>query len=188
MEIINYVAWGITVMYVLQAIITLMGTDSSDGLNADFGGDLSGNLPGDNMNTFNGDHASMQFFSLKNLLGFLLGFFWGYIIFIGYDVNVVLSVCFSLILGTVVVLLQMSLMVLMMKLEQKNVPSMNDAMGKYATVYLTIRANGLGKVTVLVDGVKKVVNATASEDILTGEYVKVIGVDSNVLTVEKKKV
>ena len=59
-----FVAIPASLIFVIQTVMTFMGTDSSDGLSADFDGDLSG-----------GD-APFQLFSLRNLINFLLGFSW----------------------------------------------------------------------------------------------------------------
>ena len=58
------VAIPTSIVFAIQAIMTFIGTDSSDGLEADFDGDLAG------------EEAPFQLFSLRNLINFLLGFSW----------------------------------------------------------------------------------------------------------------
>ena len=59
-----FVAIPTSLIFIIQTIMTFMGTDSSDGIQADFDGDL------------NGADAPFQLFSLRNLINFLLGFSW----------------------------------------------------------------------------------------------------------------
>ena len=55
-----YVAIPTSIIFILQTVMTFVGADATDGLEADFDGDLSG-----------GD-APFQLFSLRNLINFLL--------------------------------------------------------------------------------------------------------------------
>ncbi|MFN7273652.1 MAG: serine protease, partial [Bacteroidota bacterium] len=59
-----YIAIPTSIIFILQTVMTFVGADATDGLEADFDGDLSG-----------GD-APFQLFSLRNLINFLLGFSW----------------------------------------------------------------------------------------------------------------
>ena len=51
-----------SVIFIIQMILTFIGSDASDGTSADFDGDL------------NGGDTPFQLFSFRNLINFLLGF------------------------------------------------------------------------------------------------------------------
>ena len=59
-----YITLPASLVFLIQTVLTFMGGDASDGLDADFDGDLS--------------HASgpFQLFTFRNLIHFLLGFGW----------------------------------------------------------------------------------------------------------------
>ena len=59
-----YVALFSSLIFVVQAVLTFIGSDSTDGTAPDFDGD------------FDGVDAPFQLFSLRNLTNFLLGFGW----------------------------------------------------------------------------------------------------------------
>jgi hypothetical protein len=64
-----YIAIPVSVIFIIQTILTFIGADSADGIDADFDGDLDG-----------GD-APFQLFSLRNLINFLIGFSWTGVLF-----------------------------------------------------------------------------------------------------------
>ena len=66
-----YVALPTSLIFFLQTLLTFIGSDSGDGVNADFDGNLEG------------ADAPFQLFTLRNLINFLLGFSWTGITF--YD-------------------------------------------------------------------------------------------------------
>ena len=55
-----FVAIPTSLIFIIQTIMTFVGVDSSDGVEADFDGDLGGT------------DAPFQLFSLRNLINFLL--------------------------------------------------------------------------------------------------------------------
>ena len=59
-----FIAIPVSIIFVIQTVMTFVGANASDGLAADFDGDFSGN------------DAPFQLFSLRNLVNFLLGFSW----------------------------------------------------------------------------------------------------------------
>jgi len=58
------VAIPVTIVFIIQMVLTFMGSDASDGTSADFDGD------------FDGGDTPFQLFSFRNLMNFLLGFSW----------------------------------------------------------------------------------------------------------------
>ena len=57
-----YIALPTSLIFIIQTLMTFIGVDASDGIEADFDGDLDG------------AEGPMQYLSLRNLINFLLGF------------------------------------------------------------------------------------------------------------------
>src|SRR5690606_8792028 len=82
-----YIAIPVSVIFIIQMVMTFMGADASDGIEADFEGD------------FDGGDAPFQLFSLRNLINFLLGFGWsGVLLFERFD-NVTVLVVMDFLFG-----------------------------------------------------------------------------------------
>jgi membrane protein implicated in regulation of membrane protease activity len=73
------------------------------------------------------------------------------------------------------------------KLQSSGTLDNSAALGEQGTVYLTIRANGTGKVLVTMHGRPREFEATAKDgvEIKTGERIRVLEVNNSVLVVEK---
>ena len=82
-----YVAIPTSLIFIIQTIMTFVGADATDGIDADFDGD------------FDGSDAPFQLFSLRNLINFLLGFSWTGISFYFLIPNKFLLVLLSLAIG-----------------------------------------------------------------------------------------
>jgi hypothetical protein len=59
-----YIAIPSSLLLLIQSMMSFLGSDASDGLSADFDGDLNA-----------GEHT-FQLFTLRNLTNFLVGFSW----------------------------------------------------------------------------------------------------------------
>jgi hypothetical protein len=88
-----YVAIPTSIIFTIQTILTFVGADSSDGLDADFNGD------------FSNVEAPFQLFSLRNLINFLLGFSWTGISFYTTIQNKTALIAFALAIGCTFVFL-----------------------------------------------------------------------------------
>lgn len=172
-----YVAIPTSVIFLIQTVMTFVGADYSDGLEADFEGDLSG-----------GD-APFQLFSLRNLINFLLGFGWTGISF--YDViqNKILLVVLALIVGLLFVYVFFVIIKQVTKLAEDNSFRIENTLNKTAEVYLTVPAekSGKGRVLISVKGAVHELNAvTEGGAIPTGAIVRVVKLESdNLLIVDK---
>lgn len=64
-----------------------------------------------------------------------------------------------------------------------------DSIGAEGSVYLKIPKNGTGQVQIVAQGSLKVFDATSNskQDLITGEKIRIVGVDGNMLVVEKIK-
>lgn len=172
-----YIAIPSSLIFVVQMIMTFAGVDATDGLEADFDGNLDG------------AHGPFQFFSFRNLIHFLLGFGWAGVAFFDSISNRILLVAVALLVGLGFVMMFFVIIKQLQKLAEDNTFKIQEAVGKTAEVYLTVPANrsGTGKIQISVRGsFREVMAVTDFESIPTGSLVKIKSVDSgNILIVEK---
>lgn len=164
-----------SVIFIIQTILTFVGGDASDGLEADFDGDLSGT------------ETPFQLFSLRNLINFLLGFSWTGISFYETISNSLLLIFISLVVGILFVYLFFIIIRQVQKLAEDNSFKITDTLHKTADVYLTIPENksGKGKIMISVKGAFHELDAmTENEKIPSGKVVKVIRIEDRILIVE----
>lgn len=171
-----YVAIPTSIIFILQTVMTFVGADATDGLEADFDGDLSG-----------GD-APFQLFSLRNLINFLLGFSWSGISLYNSISNKPLLIFFSLIIGSLFVYLFFVIIKQIQKLAEDNSFKLTNTLNKTAEVYILIPENkkGKGKIMISVNGSFHELEAmTENEQLQTGKIVKVVRIENNnILIVE----
>lgn len=173
-----YIAAPVTVIFIIQTILTFVGGDSMDGVDADFEGDLSG-----------GD-APFQLFSLRNLINFLLGFGWAGIAFYTLIPNKTLLIILAVICGILFVAIFFMIVRVFLRLAEDNSFKMEHALHKTAEVYLTIPANrtGKGKILISVGGSLRELDAMTNEKepIHSQSTVKIVKIENNnILIVEK---
>ena len=171
-----FVAIPTSLIFIIQTIMTFIGADSSDGIQADFDGDM------------NGADAPFQLFSLRNLIHFLLGFSWTGISFYSTISNKPLLIVLSLVVGVLFVSLFFIIITQVQKLAEDNSFRITNTLNKTAEVYLTIPENkkGKGKIMISVNGAFHELEAmTENEKIQTGVIVKVVKIENdNILIVE----
>jgi membrane protein implicated in regulation of membrane protease activity len=172
-----FIAIPASLIFIIQTIMTFVGTDAADGLAADFDGDLSGS------------EAPFQLFSLRNLVNFLLGFSWMGISFYSTVTNKPLLVVLSLVVGILFVYLFFIIIKQLQKLAEDNSFKIANTLNKTAEVYLTIPENkkGKGKIMVSVNGAFHELDAMTEKDkIQSGSVVKIVKIETNnILIVEK---
>jgi membrane protein implicated in regulation of membrane protease activity len=174
---IYWVVAGVaSLIFVIQMIMTLIGMDVQDGLDADFDGDVSADGPS-------------QFFSLRNLTNFFLGFGWGGICFYNTFESKTWIVIFASLTGIVFVLMFFFLVKMILKLNKDNTFHTRETLNKTADVYLAIPASksGKGKIQISIRGAVHEIDAlTEGEKIATGSKVRVVEVvDNQMVLVEK---
>lgn len=174
-----YIAIPVSLVFLIQTIMTFAGVDASDGLDVDFDGDTAIS------------DTTFQLFSLRNLINFLLGFSWTGISFYNTINNETLLILVSFGVGSFFVWAFFKMMIQMKKLAEDNSFSYEKTLNKTAKVYLSIpeKKSGSGKITISVNGAMHELNAvTDFERIETGAIVRVIKLESdNLLNVEKLK-
>ena len=171
-----FVAIPTSLIFIIQTVMTFLGTDSSDGLQPDFVGDL------------NGADAPFQLFSLRNLINFLLGFSWTGISFYTTISNKPFLILLSLVVGVLFVYLFFVIIRQVQKLAEDNSFKITNTLNKTAEVYLTIPENkkGKGKIMISVNGAFHELEAmTENDKIQSGAVVKVVRIENdNILIVE----
>lgn len=171
-----FVAIPASLIFIIQTVMTFIGADASDGIEADFDGDIDG------------ADAPFQLFSLRNLINFLLGFSWTGISFYTTITNKTILVILSLAIGVLFVYLFFAIIRQVQKLAEDNSFNINNTLNKICEVYLTIpeHKKGKGKVMISVKGAFHELEAmTESNAISSGSMVKVIRIESdNILIVE----
>jgi hypothetical protein len=172
-----FVAIPTSLIFLIQTVMTFIGADAGDGIEADFDSNLSDT------------EAPFQLFSLRNLINFLLGFSWTGISFYNTIHNPLLLILLSVIVGSLFIFLFFIVIKQVMKLAENNSFNISDTLHKTAEVYLPIPANksGKGKVLISIKGSVRELDAmTEKEKIDVGATIKVVKVESgNILFVEK---
>jgi hypothetical protein len=176
LKVFWFIAMPSSLIFLIQSIMTFVGLDGSDGLQADFESDLEV--------AQGGSHV----FSLRNLIAFLLGFSWTGISFYDSLPNPGLLIGTSVAVGTAFVLLYFFIIKKIQQLSEDNTFDIKRAIGKNGEVYLMIPGNNSGKglVQVSVNGTYKELKAiTGGSAIPSGSIVKIKDITSdNILLVE----
>ncbi|MDO5615889.1 MAG: NfeD family protein [Cruoricaptor ignavus] len=164
-------------IFILQTILTFLGSDASDGINADFDGN------------FDEAQAPFQLFSFRNLINFMLGFGWTGIAFYSSVENHFLLLAIAVFVGLVFVALFFLIIKQILKLTEDNTFNIKSLIGKTGEVYIQIPANmsGLGKVQISANGSNHELSASSksTEIIKSGTLVKVDEIQDEILIVSK---
>ena len=172
--------WGIAIIastfFVIQTIISFIGGEVFDNADVDFDADAhSGGVS--------------HFFSVRNLVNFLLGAGWGGVCFYYTISSKTLLIFVAIACGTIFVLMFFFLVKILLKLGKDNTFRVDETLDKVADVYLAIPENksGKGKIQISVRGSFHELDAiTAGERIATGSKARVIEiVGSHIVLVEK---
>src|SRR5690606_7410637 len=137
-----YVAIPVSLIFIIQTIMTFVGADATDGIEADFEGDLA------EMD------APFQLFSFRNLINFLIGFSWTGISFYETITSPTLLIILAVFVGCVFVYLFFMLIKQIQKLAEDNSFKISSTINQSAEVYLPIPENksGKGKIMISIKG------------------------------------
>jgi membrane protein implicated in regulation of membrane protease activity len=170
--------WGIaliaSLVFVIQMIVSFVGGDVFD--DADF----------------DSDHDAGEishFFSVRNLVNFLLGAGWGGVCFYNSVSPKAWVIVLAVVTGFAFVALFFGLMQILLKLQKDNTFRIEETIGKVADVYLSIPAekNGHGKIQISIRGSFHEIDAvTEGAKIATGAKVKITQVIDNKFVVAEK--
>jgi len=171
-----FIALPVSLIFLIQLIMTFVGMDASDGIDADFDSNLDSDGP-------------FQLFSLRNLINFLLGFSWAGITFFSTISSHAILIIFAMLVGAGFIWVFFLTMKKMSGFAEDNTFNIASTVGKVAQVYLTIPAdkNGKGKVQISVNGAVHEIDAVTTGDLLeSGAMVRVESVlDSSMVMVNK---
>jgi hypothetical protein len=160
-----------SLIFIVQSIMTFFVGDVTDGLDADFEGDLEGN------------DGPFQLFSFRNLINFLLGFSWGGISFYDKISNSTLLIFISFLIGLAFLFLFFVIIKQVQKLAEDNSFKLEMTLNKTAEVYLKIPANknGFGKIHVSVNGSLHELQAITENEVEIehGKLVTIISIEDN---------
>ncbi len=180
--------WGIAIfasgVFLIQMVMTFIGIGDADGGDADF--DL-GDGSGDTLDT----GGTLQLFSVRNIINFLLGVGWGGVCFSGSIHNSALLALVALLTGCAFVGVFVMLFRQMHRLEHDGAFRIEDCVGEVADVYLRIpgERGGEGKIQFSFQGsVQELPAITDGPAIPTGQKVRVRQVvGDHTLLVESEK-
>ena len=162
------VAIPVTIIFLIQMVLTFIGSDASDGTSADFDGD------------FDGGDAPFQLFSL--------GFSWTGISFYKIIPNQTVLILLAVAVGGLFVYFFFLIIRALMRLSEDNTFKLSETIGKTAEVYVPIPENksGRGKITISVRGTMHELEAmTVGARIPSNVMVKILSIEDSVLFVER---
>ena len=169
-----YIALPVSLFFGLQTIMTFVGlSDGETDMDSDSG---DTDMP-------------FEIFTLRNLINFLLGFSWTGISFYDAVANKMVLIAISVVVGLLFVAIFFFMIKQILKLSENNSFKIENTLHKTAQVYLSIPEGktGKGKVMISVNGAFHELDAmtTSLEKIPTNSSVIVVGIENNLLIVEK---
>jgi hypothetical protein len=171
MPLLLQIFWGCavvaSVIFLIQMVLTLIGMDSSD-VDVDFDGADTMDLGG-----------GLNLFTIKNFMGFLVGFGWTGVCFYDTITSPILLIMAAVVVGCLFVGIFVVIYKQTKKLEHNGAFNIADCVGKTVDVYLRIPGNksGKGKVQVSLNGAIHEFEAmTEGNSIASGQKVQVLSV------------
>jgi len=181
------VYWGIAIftstIFIIQMVMTFIGIGDADAGDADF--DLGSDASDGTLDA----GGTLQLFSVRNIVNFLLGIGWGGVCLSAYIHNQALLALAALAVGCLAVALFAMIYKQMRRLEHDGAFRIDDCVGQVADVYLRIpgQRQGEGKVQYSFGGsVQELAAITEGEAIASGAKVRILEVvGQHTLLVEK---
>ena len=181
MKILWCIAIASSLIFIIETVLTFIGADVEMDIDTDF--DIAdGGFEGD---------PSMNLYTFRNLVNFLLGMSWTAILLKDSIASKALLMLIAFAVGALLVFAVMMLFKGLSKMQQSgNIDVYKSAAGCNGKVYLTVPAerNGTGKVQISINNSVREYDAiTDSEDDLkTGTSIRVVEVlDASTLLVEE---
>lgn len=185
LDLFMKILWGIatatSVIFIIETILTFIGLDHDVEFDTDF----------DTPNGSFDAEPSMNLYTFRNLVNFLLGTSWTAILLKEQIASKALLMAIAVLAGALLVVAVMYLFKWLSKMQQSgNIDIYKAAAGCQGKVYLTIPAErkGTGKVQISInEAVREYDAVTDSEtDLKTGTNIKVVEVvDASTLLVEE---
>lgn len=179
LSVIMKVLWGITLaaslIFVIQTVMTFIGASSGD-FDVESGGGLDIDM--DDPSAAMG--SGMNLYTFRNLINFLLGFGWTFILLQGSISSTGVLLLVSVLVGIALVAIVMYMFKWLSSMQQSgNIDVYKTAVGCHGTVYLTIpgQRSGEGKVQITINNaVREYAALTDSDTLKTGTPVRVVEV------------
>ncbi len=181
MKILWCIAIASSLIFIIETILTFIGADVEMDMDTDF------DMPDGG---FEGD-PSMNLYTFRNLVNFLLGMSWTAILLNEQIASKALLMVIAFAVGAVLVFAVMMMFKGLSKMQQSgNINVFETAVGCNGKVYLTIPAErkGTGKVQININNSVREYDALtdSEEDLKTGTSIKVTEVlDASTLIVEE---
>jgi hypothetical protein len=185
--------WGLalfsTVFFLIQTVMTLVAGDLDADSDADFSGDGDMGGEGHGHAGDHGDHGASflgQYFTIRNMVAFFLGFSWGGLAFLEFDLATPVVVILATLVGLIFVAVVMGIMRGLAGLRHSGTLSLKNALGGTGTVSISIpgEQGGEGKVSLVIQGRLTDLNAvTAGPELRAGAAIRVTGLQGNKLVV-----
>ena len=181
--------WGLalfsTVFFLIQTVMTLVAGDLDADADLDTSADADVDAHGDH-----GDHGASflgQYFTIRNMVAFFLGFSWGGRAFVEFELATPVVVILATVGGLIFVAVVIGIMRALAGLRHSGTLSLKNAVGKTGTVSISIpgEMGGDGKVSLVVQGRLTDLNAvTGGPDLRAGAAIRVTGLLGSKLVVE----
>ncbi len=181
--------WGLalfsTVFFLIQTVMTLVAGDLDADADLDTSADADVDAHGDH-----GDHGASflgQYFTIRNMVAFFLGFSWGGLAFVEFELATPVVVILATVVGLIFVAVVIGIMRALAGLRHSGTLSLKNAVGKTGTVSISIpgEMGGDGKVSLVVQGRLTDLNAvTGGPDLRAGAAIRVTGLLGSKLVVE----
>ena len=185
-QIFLCIALPASVILVIQIVLSIVGlghdgdgdadVPDDNGIDGVFGEDA----PDDTPDVSAGDTADLQIFSLRSIIAFIVTFGWMGVSLCKTGLHPAIIVTIALGCGVAVMLLVAVMMRAIWRLQSDGTADIRDALGKTASVYLTIPAGraGKGKVNVMLSGslAEREAVTDDAEPIPFGTEVTVVGI------------
>lgn len=172
-----YVALITSAVFIVQTLLTFIGSHSVHDGNTDFNSDI------------NHEDAPFQLFSLRNLVNFLLGFGWSGVAFYDAISNKGILVALATIIGVFFIFLFFLLIKQILKLTEDNTFNIQSLKGKTGEVYINIppEKTGKGKILISINGSTHELDAMtlATEMLHSSTMVQVTSIENELLLVAK---
>lgn len=174
-------------IFILQSLMTLVGFQGDSG-------DVDGSHDEDSSHSHAEDPSDTgfsfaQYFTSHNMVAFFMGFSWSGLACLDYGIHIIFTGLISSLVGVVFVAVVVSLLTGLSKLSSDGTVRLKSAIGSLARVSIEIPAlyEGQGKVSMTISEVYREMVAVTGESkpLKRNQEVKVVGVVSNQLVVEK---
>lgn len=176
-------------IFILQSLMTLVGFHGDagdDNMDVSQDEDSSHSHAEDQIDT---GFSFAQYFTSHNMVAFFMGFSWSGLACLDYGFHIIFTGLISSLVGVVFVAVVVSLLTGLSKLSSDGTVRLKSAIGSFARVSIEIPAlyEGQGKVTMTIKDVYRELVAVTGESkpLKRNQEVKIVGVVSNQLVVEK---